>query len=323
MIYAVLVFWILSGLLITWEKRIVRLLLHLGIFSLISAVCFMLLGAPDVAMAEAVISAFSTVIFIVSFEKYYSIVEGPARIRIAEREAALLKNPDADTAYKKTFNPKPLIPMGFAALLALLFILSIPDIPAGTHLRDMYLESFKTDIGGENAVTSIYLGYRVYDTLFEALLLLASIVAILHLSVHRETYAKRGRKSEIRSDEIANVTIRIICPVLLLFNIYLIANGHISPGGGFQGGVMAASFFVCRYLIHDIYDMHLNKVLIMEKLVFVAVLVLSAGFVVMGMNTVLPISQNTYLMLMNLLVGVKVACGFLVMFYRFIVFERR
>ena len=308
MIHIFLSFWVISALFIIREKKIVRLIIHLGIFSLISSVCFLLFAAPDVAMAEAVVSGFSTIIFIVCFEKYYSLV-------------------DASEISEKTVSgslPSRIFPVCFTLLLAVLFIWCIPDNTTSTYLKDQYISKFLHDVGGENAVTAIYLGYRMYDTMFEALMLLCSIVAVVHLSWYEETHVTEGKPSDIRESDIANITIRIICPILLLFSVYLIVNGSISPGGGFQGGVVIASFFVCRYMIHDIFDMRIDKVIKLEKLVYIGIIVLSVYFIVMGAEVVyLPISKNMYLIIMNLLVGLKVACGFIIVFYRFIVFERR
>lgn len=42
------------------------------------------------------------------------------------------------------------------------------------------LDNFTADTGAENAVAAIYLNYRIFDTLFEALLLLIAIIAIMH-----------------------------------------------------------------------------------------------------------------------------------------------
>ena len=75
MTYLFLLFWIGSAVCIIREQRVIRLIFLLGIFSLISSVCFLLFAAPDVAMAEAVVSAFSTIIFIVCFEKYYDLAD--------------------------------------------------------------------------------------------------------------------------------------------------------------------------------------------------------------------------------------------------------
>lgn len=47
-----------------------------------------------------------------------------------------------------------------------------------------FKENFFTDTGSQNGVTAIYLNYRVFDTIFEALLLLISIIGIIHFSRH-------------------------------------------------------------------------------------------------------------------------------------------
>jgi len=56
------------------------------------------------------------------------------------------------------------------------------ETPRGEQadLRTYFVENFEADTGAENAVAAIYLNYRVYDTLFEALLLLIAIVGIIH-----------------------------------------------------------------------------------------------------------------------------------------------
>ncbi len=43
-----------------------------------------------------------------------------------------------------------------------------------------YIDNFIEDTGARNAVAAIYLNYRMYDTVFEALILLVSIIAMLH-----------------------------------------------------------------------------------------------------------------------------------------------
>jgi len=305
MIPIFLFFWVVSAALLIWERRVVRLIIILGIYSLITAVCFFLLAAPDVAMAEAVVSAFSTILFIVCFEKYYSNV-----------------------APSKEFHPHirmagKLIPFIFTILLAALFLWLMPEQTPVTYLKDMYITSFSGDIGGENAVTAIYLGYRMYDTVFEALMLLICIVAVVHLSRHEDNVAKEATPHVVSDSNIVGVTIRVICPVLLLVSVYLVANGHISPGGGFHAGVVAAALFVCRYMIYGITDMRINKVIVMEKLVYLGIFVFTIYFIFIGAINYLPIPKYIYLTGINLLLGIKVACGFFIVFYRFIAFERR
>ena len=41
--------------------------------------------------------------------------------------------------------------------------------------------------------------------------------------------------------KIVRAVARLVTPVILLFGLYIIMHGHITPGGGFQGGAVFAS----------------------------------------------------------------------------------
>lgn len=311
MIQVFLLLWIISAALVVAEGRTVRIIIYLGVFTLLSSICFFMLAAPDVAMAEIAVSVFVTIFYIICLEKHfhlgadYSDVVHPVRL---SRKARL------------RLIGKAIIPISFTAGLFVLFIIFVPDNPASTFLRDLYIERFQTDIGGENAVTSIYLGYRVYDTLFEALMLLISIVAVAHFSWYQS--APDGEGKHINS-KYALPIIRVISPFMLLYGVYLIANGHMSPGGGFQGGVVIAAFFICRYLVMDIKDINVGSFITVEKLVYITIALLAALFIFIGVGDVIRLDQNIYLVVMNSLIGLKVALGFIIILYRYIAYERR
>jgi len=317
---ALLVAWfVIVGLMFVEQRSILRVFIYFGVFSLITALLFLLLGAPDVAMAEAAISAFTTIFFIVCFERYYSYRKrGGADIDWARNSKATERK--AKNLYRLI--PSVLLAVGLFGL----FLSFVPSIDANTYLKDQYIEYFRRDVGGTNAVGAIYLGYRVYDTLFEALMLVVSVVAVIHMSAYNVTEVTTGpssRTSRIsRWGGMAVFTIRIISPIIILFGIYLIANGHLTAGGGFQGGLAVATFFICRYLIYDIYDLPIKKVMRYEEGIFF-ILVLMAIMVVFAGNIIhLPIISEYYLVIMNTLIGLKVTCGFVILFYRFIVIER-
>jgi multicomponent Na+:H+ antiporter subunit B len=102
-----------------------------------------------------------------------------------------------------------------------------------------------------------------------------------------------------------------------------VLNGHISPGGGFQGGVAVTSFFICKYLIHRDYNMRLGSIIVMEKMVFAALALLAVFFIFLGSYTQFPQLRVTYLIMVNLLIAMKIACGFTIVFFRYIAFERK
>jgi len=43
---------------------------------------------------------------------------------------------------------------------------------------------------------------------------------------------------------IVKTSTRAFFPLLLVYGLYVIANGHLTPGGGFQGGVLFGSAFI-------------------------------------------------------------------------------
>ena len=298
-----------------FEDKVYRLIVYFCIFSLVTSVAYLLMGAPDVAMAEAAISAFAVIFFIICIEKYYS-----KKVMKEEEE-------EKDEGVKEwaiKFFPAVALCVG----LFVLFVRFMPDDTISYYLKDLYLTRFRTDVGGENAVTSIYLGYRVYDTLFEALILVISVVAVSHLSYSEDSQVANGSHSEIEKSGMAIYAMRIICPIIIVFGIYLIFNGHISAGGGFQGGLAVATFFICRYFIHDIYDVSVQKVLMLEEIVFIGIIIVAVLAVFLVASVYIPerflhIYQFIYLVSMNSLIGLKVASGFFVLFYRYIAIERR
>ena len=315
MVEILLLLWIASAVFIVFERKVYRIIIYFGIFSLITSVCYLLLGAPDVAMAEAGISAFATIFFIICIEKYYG-----RKGDLSTEKPMKLKG--------GRWLTKIVLPLIFSAGLMVLFVYFMPDETVSTYLKDQYLANFMRDVGGQNAVTAIYLGYRVYDTLFEALILVIAVVAVSYMSWSVETEVKDGRHSEIENMHMAVFTMRIICPIILIFGVYLIMNGHISAGGGFQGGLAVATFFICRYLIYDIYDIPIKKVIKFEELVFINIIVIAIIAVFLGTSAYLTaefneVFQDIYLIIMNVLIGLKVACGFFVLFYRYVAIERQ
>ena len=66
--------------------------------------------------------------------------------------------------------------------------MEIYPIDNAQELYHYYIENFKTDTGADNAVTAIYLNYRLFDTFFETLLLLVSVIGIIYFSRHEGDY---------------------------------------------------------------------------------------------------------------------------------------
>lgn len=158
-----------AAALITRKPR--TAVIQLGLFSLLSSFVFLFYGAPDVAMAEAVIgSALSTVLYLVTI-KYLP----------AGQAADACKKPDKQVLFRT----------GCAVLLCaagcILFLMLYTGVPAAAeNLGTWYLAHFREHSPARNAVAAIYLDYRVYDTLFETLMLMTSVSAVLVFSWRNE-----------------------------------------------------------------------------------------------------------------------------------------
>ena len=51
---------------------------------------------------------------------------------------------------------------------------------------------------------------------------------------------------------ILSTAVRLLLPLLLLFSLFLLLRGHNEPGGGFVGGLVAASGFALYALAHGV-----------------------------------------------------------------------
>lgn len=118
-------------------------------------------------------------------------------------------------------------------------------------------------------------------------------------------------------------TLGFAFPFILVFGIYMISNGHVSPGGGFQGGAVMASVFICKYLIDPMKDINLYRVQWVEKLALFFIVLIAIGFLATGINAYFMFLTPYYLIIMNILIGLKVACGMTIIFYRFVYYESR
>ena len=320
MIYAIMGFWIVTALMILLEQKVGRVIIYFGVYSLVAGAALLILGAPDVAMAEIAISAFATIFFVIGAEKYYNLTQGLDMSQEERREQEKKKKKS-----KKIISYA--VPLIFTLCIFGLVLYFAPGSEHNPYLKEQYITRFMGEMGGENAVTAIYLGYRVYDTIFEALVLVVAVVAVLHMSWFERASIADGIHSDINRSGLAIFIIRIITPLILVLGIYLIANGFLTPGGGFQGGVAVATFFICRYMIYNIFDLPIGKILRMEELVFVSIVLFAIVGIFLGTAAYIPQGwlvyfQNTYLIIMNALIGVKVACGFTLLFYRYVGIER-
>jgi multicomponent Na+:H+ antiporter subunit B len=119
---------------------------------------------------------------------------------------------------------------------------------------------------------------------------------------------------------------RLILPFLILFGVYIIVNGDLSVGGGFQGGVILSTSYLLYYFVTGDHPFPLSKMLKIDKFIFVLLpIVILLGYITRGylFTNFFHFSRSyevrrLYLLALNLLIGAKVAIGFVSLFFVFI-----
>jgi multicomponent Na+:H+ antiporter subunit B len=141
--------------------------------------------------------------------------------------------------------------VGLAALLAL-GLAGLPD--AGRELP-AYAEAMAYRAVPErhatNTVIVVAFDYRALDTLGEEFLLFVAAVGSTAL-LRTEREERGADQAEVRAERSAPATSDLVrafgtalSPFVVLFALYVVAHGHLTPGGGFQGGVaLGAALFV-------------------------------------------------------------------------------
>ena len=167
----------------------------------------------------------------------------------------------------------------FTGILLMIAVVDFPDwgdphSPANSYLSPHYIVDVEEETAVPNMVTAVLADYRAFDTMLETSVVFVAGIAIFAIlrSIDGASLAgttrrlqRRGRsKKEKRKgkgrnqrdememaaaaereaakpDLIVQTTVRLLIPTIQLFALYVIAHGHHSPGGGFQGGVILAA----------------------------------------------------------------------------------
>jgi multicomponent Na+:H+ antiporter subunit B len=105
-----------------------------------------------------------------------------------------------------------------------------------------------------NMVTAVLADYRGYDTLFETVVIFCAGLAVF--AILGRPGGKRGDPDPAEDDPKGNLivlqTCKLAIPPMQLFALYVVAHGHHSPGGGFQGGVILGTSFILWALARSV-----------------------------------------------------------------------
>jgi multicomponent Na+:H+ antiporter subunit B len=185
------------------------------------------------------------------------------------------------------------------ALFALIFwriVGGYSELQALRPLAEYYVVQGPIELGAPNIVTGILISYRGFDTLGEVAVLFMVAASVGVLLKGESTTAQATATAEAEADEeqsaprrpageIVRTGTQVLLPMILTFGAYVIVNGHLSAGGGFQGGAIVASGVMLMLLARPGAELNVALLSVVESFagviyVFIGILglVLAGGF---------------------------------------------
>ena len=126
--------------------------------------------------------------------------------------------------------------------------------PRADVVAGRYIEQGLEETGAVNIVAGMILDYRAFDTLGESFVLFTALLCatvLLRLDKKNTRSEKEDyytvltdRFFDTSADSILRKVGLYLVPCILLFGIYILLNGHISPGGGFSGGAILGAALI-------------------------------------------------------------------------------
>lgn len=213
----------------------------------------------------------------------------------------------------------------FVALLLLAAVGSVffalmlgytPDAELNQTAR-YYAERTAADLGAANIVTAIVVTYRGLDTLGEVTVLFLA-ATIVGLVLARDSHAERRPRAPV--GELLTTGTRFLVPLILLLGAYVFVNGHLTPGGGFQGGAIVASGVLLMLLADPLRHFAHQMISVIESvagLAYVGIglagLFLAGGFLdnrILPLGTLGDLASAGAIPLIYSLIGLKVGAEF-------------
>ena len=247
------------------RHRMLAVLL-IGVTGLILSLGFAYLSAPDLALTQITVEVVTVILMLLALNilPNNSAPDGTAWHRLRDIAVAGAAG------------------IGAAGLTYALMLRA----PAFPPISAFHLAQSKPGAGGTNAVNTIIVDFRGYDTYGEiivlgiaALVIFALIQGLLAPGPLRALIIARLPRAvaQGKADQMMLQTItRVLFPFALMIGIYIFLRGHNMPGGGFVAGLTFAIALVMQYLASGHAWMHRHKRLNYHTTLGAGVLIASA-----------------------------------------------
>ena len=229
-----LAFLIVCAISVSFIKRLTSTIIVFMSFSIVMSIIWMLLESPDLALTEAAVGAgISSVLFFLLIKRIHAMGGYPSSGTQGQKQTS-----SARTMYCVcSIIFVSVIIVAFLVALAEMPPFGDPSNPTNNEVYVRYVEQGMAETGAINIVAAVILDYRAFDTMGEAFILFT--VMVFTTSLLKTSYALDiPEDSKKKEPVILRVIVMIIVPFLMVYGLYVLFNGHLSPGGGFSGGAV-------------------------------------------------------------------------------------
>jgi multicomponent Na+:H+ antiporter subunit B len=228
-----------------------------------------------------------------------------------------------------------------AAGFGVVLVYGLSGLPAFGHYHGVYgnvLDGLGvTERHATDLVTALNFDFRAFDTLGEEFILFGSVLGVVLIlrqmrGEHPQPHLEEADEHTFAgASEALRALSLVLIPAILAIGVYIVVHGQLTPGGGFQGGVILASgplavFVAGRYLRMRIVAPH--------KLVEIGEAAGALGYAMIGLaglvlagvffKDFLPLGATGHLLsggqmdLASAAVGLEVSGAFLVAYSEFL-----
>jgi multicomponent Na+:H+ antiporter subunit B len=309
------VFILLTAGVAVFLEDLLSSFISLSVTGVLMATAFALLRAPDVALTQAIInSGLVTSLLLVAYSQTRKNPHPPDICR------------ECPPWLRWRF---PALVCGLLAVLLFQGFFSLADVLYPGQASSHFLSRTLAETGGMNVVGAILLDYRAFDTLGETTVIFAAVSGVsLLLAGGRRIHSGHGLSYIVKRG------MALLTPFILLYGASILFLGHLTPGGGFQGGSVFATVAILMCVVYGT-GFEASRISVKSKetleaggaLLFVFIGLLGAawggGFLANLSGPFSPGIPGSLLSggsmpVLNLAVGLKVGAGLSSIFYAMI-----
>ena len=192
------------------------------------------------------------------------------------------------------------------------------NIPFGIDRMNVskdYLPKSRDVLNVANVVTAIVVSFRGFDTLGEVTVLFLAAAGVGSILYRKRTVHTKlnPQRTSPEASSILRAGAKILFPLIILLGAYVFVHGHLTPGGGFQGGAIIATGFLLMLISYRKFFVKHSAITWIESLAGIFFIVIGFAGLVYGssfLDNVLPSGTLNSLLSGGVIGIIYVAVGF-------------